>query len=175
MAPFVGSVPTVTAPALAVATFPRIYRVSKGWRIFCLILASVPIGFGAVGEWYFATGNDTQTLRETAGFTGLCLAFVLFGIYMAASTIRSKLVLEESLISISGLFRTRSIHKPEIAGRRLRPGYNGSAATLVFMPSHPGIKKLKIPRMFATDATFDAWLANIPERVNDFDTPGFEV
>jgi TPR repeat protein len=126
-------------------------------------LALFPIGFGAVGSWYFATENDTQTLRETAGFTGLCLVFVLFGIYMAASTIRSKLSLEENVISISGVFRTRSIRKSDIAGRRVSAGYNGSPATLVFMPSHPGIKKLKIPRMFATDAAFDAWLADIPD------------
>ena len=106
MAPLFGSVPAVPAPALAAATYPRIYRVGKGWRIFCLILALFPIGFGAVGSWYFATENDTQTLRETAGFTGLCLVFVLFGIYMAASTIRSKLSLEENVISISGVFRT---------------------------------------------------------------------
>ena len=90
--------------AICLATYPRIYRVGKGWRIFCLILALFPIGFGAVGSWYFATENDTQTLRETAGFTGLCLVFVLFGIYMAASTIRSKLSLEENVISISGVF-----------------------------------------------------------------------
>ncbi len=163
MAPLFGSVPTVPAPAVAAATYPRIYRVSKGWRVFCLILASFPIGFGAVGAWYFAAGNDTQTLRMNAGFTGLCLAFVLFGIYMAASTIRSKLLLEENLISISGVFRTRSTRKPDIAGRRVRPRYNGSPATLVLMPSHPGIRQLKIPRMFGTDAVFDAWRADIPD------------
>ena len=115
-----------------------------------MVLALLPTGFSAAGAVYFATGHEMRTPLEAAGFTGLCLAFVILGIYTAVSTHCSKILLEANAISISGVFRTRSIRKLDVNGRRIRPGYNGAPATLVLVPARPGVKSLTYQSVIKT-------------------------
>jgi TPR repeat protein len=159
MIPSFDARPSAPAPA----TFPRIYRVRRGWRVFCSIPAWLLIGFGLLGAAHFAAGHEPQTLGEAMVFIGLSLALVGLGLHTVASMSRSRLRLDADNISVSGLIDTRSLRKAEIVGRRVRPGYRGSPATLMLVPARPDAKPLKIARMFATDAVFDAWLADIPD------------
>src|SRR5579871_2099229 len=143
--------------------YPRLYRVAKGWRALSLVLAVFPIGFGAAGTIYFATRQDSPSPHADLVFIALCLGFIGLGVYTIASALRSRLLLDHDSITTVGVFRRRWMRKADVAGRRLRPGYNGSPPTLILTPARSDVRPLKIPRMFETDGVLDGWLSELPD------------
>jgi hypothetical protein len=154
-------VPVTTQPALDLSLYPASYRVSKGYGAFFSFIGAIPILGGSVGIWYFATGHEMRSPGQALFMAAICLAFVLLGVLLIASILRSTVTLLPDAIIIQGIFSSRTLLRSQIAGRRVLPTQYVSTLALIPHSSHQ--KKLKIPLMFRSDPAFDAWFAAIPD------------
>ena len=116
---------------------------------------------GTYGLWYLARGGE----RFDAGPAGILafvfLGFLLFGVFSAISTVRTRVTLIADMIEVQHGLRSRSLLRSNIAGRRLIRSQNVSTLTLV--PRDPAEKNLKIPLILNTDQFFHDWLADLPD------------
>jgi TPR repeat protein len=142
--------------------FPRVYRVTLGWRIFIFILCGI-LGVGALaGLWYIAMSPQPVSLSGRFLLLSICAAFVVLVLYTTLDMLASRLTLRDDEIEFTHLFVRRALRKSMIAGRRLRSNRN-APATLTLVSRDPSIKPLKIPQMLQSDAVLQQWLQCIPD------------
>jgi hypothetical protein len=139
--------------------FPRTYRVSRGWQIFCcggggLFVAG---GLAAVIASFF---TDFATFAGFVFMIGLGLALALMGGAMIADTLLYQVVLTGDSIERIGLFRRRKLTRDQIQGRRLGLERNGPAS-LVVVPSVG--RSLKLYGSIRTDDTFKSWYGSLAD------------
>jgi len=143
--------------------FPRVYRLDMGRQ---LLMVYVFVVFALVAGMILFAVVVRPLPSPPPTFASMAVAslFVLLsaaGMYLSVRALRSKLVLQEDAITLFGPFDTCSIHKKDIAGRRIMFGYK-RFRTLVLEPVRGRGRPLKIPCTIDTDAAFDAWLNDIP-------------
>ncbi len=92
--------------------YPREYRVSIGWKIFLLFLATVSIA-GSVYSLVYMFSIDPEFLSFIS--VGASIFFLLLGLYLFVDTIKSKIILYIDKIEIYGIKSMRSIYRDEIA------------------------------------------------------------
>jgi hypothetical protein len=125
--------------------FPRIYRLTRGYRIFTRCCG---IGFAAMGVWLFAGEPSWKSL--VAGGLPLCL----LGAYCLALVARVRVILHADRLETHGVFIQRQMFRRDIAGRRLvQQGH----VTVLRLYSRSGARDLTLPASLETDAAFDAW------------------
>lgn len=156
------AVPTAVQPALDRSLYPATYRVSKGYAIFFCVLGAIPVIAGSLGSWYFATGHQMLSPGLAFFMAAICFAFVLLGIALISAIVRSSLTLLPDALVVRGIFSSRQILRSQIAARRILP--TQYVSTLLLIPHSSHQKKLRVALMFRTDAAFDAWFAEIPDR-----------
>ncbi|OKO67601.1 hypothetical protein [Bradyrhizobium sp. AS23.2] len=157
-----------TGPALnmpirasAHSDFPRVYRVADRsfyWAM-TIILGTAAVYFSVVfGRDLLDPTKRAAAQAIAVHMTGLII-FLYLATFLAVAAVRSRLVLQDDAISLSGPFRTRSLRKEEIRGRRRL--LKIKAGVLILEPAHAGVRPLAIRPKFETDAAFDAWLRDI--------------
>jgi len=98
---------------------------------------------------------------QLAGAAALSLGFGLLGVGCTLSAVRSRITLFDDAIERQGAFRRRRMNVADIAGRRSEAAQGASFIRLVSRT--PGVRDLRLERMFATDAAFDAWMQRLPD------------
>lgn len=155
------AVATTAQPTLDLSAYPATYRFSKSYSAFFYSLAGIAIGAGGLGMWYFGTGHEMTSTGQAIFMVLICSVFVLLGIFLIASIVRSSVTLLPDSIVVQGMFSTRKLLRSNIAGRRVLP--TQYVKTLVLIPNSKHGKRLKIALALRTDPAFDAWFAGIPD------------
>jgi hypothetical protein len=120
----------------------RVYRVSRGWRIFFAIaLPGLAILFGCLMVMPFLEGRSGET-----GLVVFCFVtgagFMLLFLFACFSVFKSRIEIFPDRIRNVGLFRTTELLSDEISGFRvLSTQY---VRILLLVPKNAGTKKIKI-------------------------------
>src|SRR5215472_5175652 len=135
------------------------YRMALWARTLVLGMGLLLCGGGAALLVFGARGANSAPVAL------LCAAVPLgaLGAYLLLGGIRARVVLTPDAIESYGAFTVQRLARSDIAGRRvLRLNYGQSVTQLI--PREPGMKKLKLSTSsLRTDATFDAWIRDIPD------------
>lgn len=140
-------------------TFPRTYRVKSGWRFFLLgsaLLFGVPSLYGL---WYLGLGRVTTSMTGVYCLLGICITFLAGSVYLALTTLRSKIVLYADRIEVHELTRTHTLRRDEIAGWRLT-GQGFRMAFVLERRSGPN-RKVSTSWVYQADSAFDEWFADL--------------
>jgi len=140
--------------------FPRIYRPCGGWRAFYLALSLLVSLPAVAGIWYFGTGHETRSTQQLLMLVGVCVLFLLMGLYLAAWVIRAKVTFWPDRIEVRELIRTRVLSRNDILGRRLQPS---SPPVIVLVPRDKSQKQMKLAQMYNFDAAFRTWTDSVPD------------
>jgi|GEM_PF-6287862 len=173
--PPIGPAPNMPIGVSDHSDFPRVYGLAD--RSLFLMLAII---FGTSAVWFSALVAKSFLYPTAAAARALLdpttrasmqaadvqmIVFIIFLCFftsvLVATVVRAKLVLQEDAITLTGPFRTRSIRKQDIAGRRRL--LKIKAGVLILVPAHAGVRPLAIRPKFETDWVFDAWLKDIPD------------
>ena len=141
-----------------VVSYPRVYRVSRGWLISLTLFGFLCSAGGIAGAWQFAT-RPAKSTQSPLWLAGLFVTIALFGIYCLLSTLRSRIVLFPDRIEIVQLTHTTVLNREEIRGWRL---LTASAPGLVFEPRDPSRRTVKTAQIFRLDPEFWEWLDTLP-------------
>jgi hypothetical protein len=142
---------------------PRIYRVTPAWQTGICLLAGVLLLGSLVGAWEFGViAAETRDAPQ-----GPVLAFFLAAVasglvFYIIDTLKSAIVLKSDRLEVHELWRVRRILRSNIGTQQvLRPP--NSPAVLVLRLKAPSNRKIKLPMMWNTDSTWQAWFAAIPD------------
>lgn len=92
----------------------RVYRTSKGGRIFFAVLGAALTSGALAGISYFRSIQDAGT----SFIEFLCFPLLLFGAYVVMLAIRSKIVLYADAIEQHGAISVKRLMRHEIEGLR---------------------------------------------------------
>ena len=142
--------------------FPRIYRISKGWKIanigmgiFFITLATAGLVFAADDSLEYSAGNLIIGLMFVGVFAlGICaLMYALSG--------KPNLTLYADTVEISSFFTTRRLHRYEIQHYSINSqGYG--IYEIVLEPKFPTEKPVKISSIIKRDNVLDEWIESFP-------------
>jgi hypothetical protein len=140
--------------------WPRVYRASRGHRVFLG-------GLGGLALLGGIAGAALVLLRPPAGAPGwlavVPVAFALLGAYLLAALVVERVVLHEEAIEFVELGRgRRRLRRDEIAGRRVFPLQYGMEQ-LVLELRGLGRKPFKVSLITERDEVLESWLASIPD------------
>ena len=96
--------------------FPRVYRKSRGGRIFALVFGSFVAALCVGGLGLFAAEIDGSAGRVLTGFW---LGMLLGTVYLVVAAFRVRVVLHADAIENHGVFSIRRMQRDEIRGYRL--------------------------------------------------------
>jgi hypothetical protein len=143
--------------------YPRIYRVTPAWKAGIGLLAGILLLGSLLAAW--GLGVVAAGTRDAP--QGLVLAFLFAAVASAMvfyiiDTMKSAIVLQSDRLEVHELWRMRRILRSNIEARQvLRPP--NSPAVLVLRLKTPTHRKIKLPIMWNTDSTWQAWFAAIPD------------
>jgi hypothetical protein len=143
--------------------YPRIYRMTPGWRIGTMLLAGIVLLGSLAAAWQFGV----IAIDPGAAAPGLMLVFFLAMVATVAAfymvdALLSRIVLKADRLEIHELWRVRRILRRDIEARQvLRPP--NSPGVLVLHLKAPTQHKIKLPIMWNTDSVWAAWFAPIPD------------
>jgi hypothetical protein len=124
-------------------------------------LGGIAMAGGLFAIWYSVSGGGL-TFRETTALELGGSFFVLIGLYLILDTVKSKVILYHEKIEVHDLLPTRRLWRDEILGRRIIQGPHNSR-TLLLIPRSASQKKIKLPLILQTDASFWSWMSTIPD------------
>lgn len=139
--------------------YPREYRMTRGWRIFCVLFGFPLFVLGAAGLVGAALLDEGLAVAVLAGLGALFIAAL--GAYTLAYGLSRQplLVLREDAFEIPGIgfFRSTIVRRRDIAGVR-RFTHNG-VTTLIVTERKPagGTRHRNIGQLFAIDDELAAW------------------
>ncbi len=144
--------------------WPRVYPLTWGYRAFMWGFGALFLlgGLGGLGAVLVIPPTPGQPAARLVVAVVAALA-ALFGAYMLAGALRTRLVLTAEAITYTAALTRRAARKAAIAGWRIVPGRQGNPPTLILRPRATAARSLRIPLMFRTDAAFTAWLADLAD------------
>lgn len=143
--------------------YPCIYRVTPAWKTGICLLAGILLLGSLAGTWGF--GVIAAETRDAP--RGLVLAFFFAAVastmaFYIIDTLKSAIVLKSDRLEVHELWRVRRFLRSTIETQQvLRPP--NSPAVLVLQLKAPSNRKIKLPIMWHTDSTWQAWFAAIPD------------
>lgn len=143
--------------------YPRVYRVTPLWRAGITLLAGIFLLGSLAGAWGFGVMAADMGDAPAKLIVVFILGFVACGaaLYMV-DNLNSAIVLTADQLEIHELWRVRRVPRAEIETRQvLRPP--NSPAVLVLTLKAPNKRKIKLPILWETDSTWEAWFAPIPD------------
>ena len=152
----------------ASARLARIYYARRSLRAFWTIVAVGCSLFEIAGIFVLITNESLVFLGKVCFVVIAILSAGIFQL-LAAETYRDHLVLAaDRIIAYRMLAGGRvCLQRDEIRGRRLISGWD-QPDLMVLVPARDGLRPVKFQvDYFATDATFDDWIASI----EDLDAP----
>jgi hypothetical protein len=139
------------------SVYPRIYRISAGWKFFLLLLGLALAGGGAFLMW-----KQPGTPKDAVAFIIIGGVMLLAGAYILIDTMLSKVILYADAIELHDTWKTRRLERADIKGRRTTEGGHANT-TIVFIPHDPAKKKLKLPMIIKSDMTLQLWIEGVPD------------
>jgi hypothetical protein len=137
-----------------VATTRHEYRLKTWQRIFSLLLGGAAIFLGAFVAWKVALSANPYVLTLTI------MPFTLFGLYVCAWALRSRIVLEGTRIEVRGAVNESAADLNEIEGFRTFSTRNGTYTQLSLKE---GRGKITISQSFNTDDDYRAWFQQLTD------------
>jgi hypothetical protein len=137
------------------AVYPRTYRVSGGWRVFFYVVAGVSLAGGLASLYWAAAGAHAAVARILLAAFGI--GFIALGAYTVLWFSKAAIVLYPDTIELHDISRVRTLHRHELSGWR---GYDNTTPAQLVLETHD-LRKIKVARVFKTDATFDIWFAHL--------------
>jgi hypothetical protein len=143
--------------------YPRIYRVTPAWKVGIVLLAGILVLGSLIAAWEFGviaveTRDAPQGLILVFFLTVVASGAALYGI----DTLTSTIVLKSDRLEIHELWRVRRVLRANIETRQVLKPPN-SPAVLVLRLKAPSNAKIKLPVMWSTDSSWQAWFAPIPD------------
>lgn len=126
----------------------------KTWLKVLYAILGLPL---MLGGYFVATGGSFGPARTAAMIPALF--FLGGGVYVFASALRSRLVIDGSRIEVQTAFRERTADLGEIEGYRTIQTRNSSYTQLLLKN---GAGNVAIPNIFDVDEDYRRWLAQIP-------------
>jgi hypothetical protein len=126
----------------------------------------VPMGvlisvFGLGGTIYF--GSLTGAMAHGGAIEGaLCVLFGVFGMYVAISALKYRVILEADRIRVIGALRNRELRRDHIAGRR-HVSLNAGSGRWRLVPTPGSGSKLELSLFLETDKDFSTWILTLPD------------
>jgi len=146
---------------LDATSYPRTYRMRRGWRAFLVALGLVVASGGIAAVVYFAAGHEVHGPADQAVMVAIGVLFAALGLYLVVDALVSRVTLTLDEITVHDLMPTRRLRRDEIAGRRLLRAQ--SMNILVLEPRRPGTRRLKLPFIVEIDQVLAAWLDALPD------------
>jgi hypothetical protein len=144
--------------ALDQISLPRSYKASWGWRAYLTAVSVGGVGFAVWGVWDFLKGPDAHK-RLSALLAAFFALLIIAGIYTLLFSFKMNVTLTYDAIELQNIVNRRRMLRSEVA--RWRIGRTRYMDFLVLEPSGQG-KKLKVPMVFKSDPSFQAWLRSLP-------------
>jgi hypothetical protein len=142
--------------------FPRVYRISTSWRVAWIVMSVALVAICLFLAWFIVRQNhDAPNVTLVTG-GGLCVVFLLMGVYLIAAGVRTKIVLTAGSIALHGALLVRQLARADIAGRRLIKQGNGYNV-LHLVPKDSRGKRLQLSYYLQTDAVLNEWIGGIPD------------
>lgn len=142
--------------------YPRIYRMSTGWKIVLVTMGCV-LGLAGIAGLAFMVHLLPNAATPGIICIGLCsAAFIGLGIYAVCSAVVYRVVLSAEGVQTIEPFRRGDLKWAQIRGRRAIRAQHGPA-TITLIPKDETARKVKIPLMVARDSTFDERLNALPD------------
>jgi hypothetical protein len=139
----------------------RIYRVKFMHRIlgtiFCL---AVTVGLAAMVGLVVLNNEGPLPVSKVAGVSVLGVLALVF-LWQSVLQLASKITLTDDAIASSLCGRERVLTRADIAG--FREVRHRSRRFLTIVPIDPRLKPLTLGPDLATDASFEAWIAALPD------------
>ena len=125
------------------------------------VLGGICAGAGALGVWYFGTGQDPKVHGSGAvTMIVLCCLFLALGAYFIYSIAHFRVVLTSDAITVQTLSEPRTYRRADLSGWSLhRPSKGPNVLVLGFRDSSRS--DLRIPQYFSFDGAFREWLAGL--------------
>src|SRR5215470_13496238 len=103
------------------ALYPRVYCVSRGYRVFLGIPAAITIIGGSIAIWSIATESKLYNPSGNAIAAAVFILLALGSAYLIAYVVRSSFTLRADAIVVQDVFTRKTILRSDIAGRRVLP------------------------------------------------------
>ncbi len=151
---------TLSAAAQLDPELPERYRLSTGARAGYVVLGLFLL---AMPAFILITLEHSAAAEAAVRLLRLALvALALLGLWLVVYAWRWCLTLTPTTVAVRGVFRTRTLARADIAGRRLFRSRNGTS--LVLEPTVAARGALRFsPNTVRTDARFDAWIDALPD------------
>ena len=130
------------------------YRIKSWYRSILLVLGA-PAVAGSIVMCTVATNVANSTLPLV-----LTAAFLVFGVYLIALALRSRVIIDGSRIEIRGAFTDNYADRNEIEGYRTISSRNGKYMQFYL---NNGRGTLTLFNHFDKDGALDAWIRKIPD------------
>jgi hypothetical protein len=147
---------------MAAIEYPRTYRYALWLTIPGALLGLAFAGGALAGAVAIALSHRSFATGEPPLALFGCLALAAFGAWILVSVLRARIVLTADSVTLYGAFTRRDVARADITGRRTIPLQYGQKLTVLSLRD-PQAKALKLPQGLRTDATWDAWLASLPD------------
>lgn len=143
--------------------YPRNYRVTLAWKAGIVVLCGILLLGSLVAAWEFGViAVETRDAPQ-----GLILVFFLAivvsgNVFYIVDTLRSAIILKIDRLEVHEVWRVRRILRANIEAQQVLHPPN-SPAVLILRLKAPSNRKIKLPIMWKTDSTWQAWFAEIPD------------
>jgi hypothetical protein len=142
--------------------YPRTYRYAPWVLVLGPLMGLFFLGIAFVGSFaLWRSSSPPPSYQLPLILLGLLVPAALGG-WCFIGVFRSKLVLTADAVEVHGAFRVRRMARADIAGRRTQALQYGQQLT-VLRSRDPRAPELKISQSMRTDATWNAWLAALPD------------
>lgn len=133
------------------------------WRAGITLLAGIFLLGSLAGAWGLGAISADIGDAPARLIVVFILGFVASGaVFYIVDSLKSALVLSADRLEVHELWRVRRVARADIETRQvLRPP--NSPAVLVLMLKAPNQRKIKLPILWETDSTWEAWFAPIPD------------
>jgi len=138
--------------------YPRVYRPAGFWHYAFLIMGLGIAGASLLGLWYFGTGHEVKGPKDGLMLESCCALMFLLGAYVAAYTVRARLVLYQDRLECSGVFVTRTMARHNVLGWRRVDTPQGPSQFV--LQARDGGRSLKVPDLFDDCGALLVWLRN---------------
>jgi hypothetical protein len=156
-----------SARGATVSGDPLVYRPSPYWLVLVAGCGVVLLTGGLFGIWFFLTGRQGAGIGAALTGVALCSFFVGLAAYVLGG-LKMRFSIAADAVEYDSFWQHRRLRRADIEGYRLLrsawyayPGALFAPATLVLVPKGDAEKPLRVAKIFAADAPFEAWLARL--------------
>ena len=136
---------------------PKSYPLKRWAKAVFLLLAAACLALGCLLYVNWIALPWQRSLGIWTGAAGL----ILMGIYLCLSVLRYGVLVERDSVTVKGVFRSSTIQRSEIRGRRTYSNRSGEYAVLE--AKVPDGKTLTVSNYFDLDEAWSEWIGSVPD------------